>query len=149
MAKKGLSLPSQPEFVLPKLRTDLTSISDDQLMRLMARLVRYQDFLHGQLVEFEIDETSAETMLEVAKARYLAAAWTGSSADRVAVAKANALADPDVRSYQDAYETCRAKRKLWGVLMESLARDAGVVSRELTRRLGRESTERRVDRYNP
>ena len=101
---------------------------------MLVAMTRYQDHLAGQLVEAEIDESSASTLLELAKAKHLAGQWTGASGDRVAVQKAQALLDKEVQECISAYERARATRKLFGVLVESTARDAAVVSRELTRR---------------
>ena len=103
-------------------------------MELLVKMTRYQDHLAGQLIEAEIDESSASTLLELAKAKHLAGQWTGASSDRVAVQKAQALMDREVQEANGAYEQARAKRKLYSVLVESTARDAAVVSRELTRR---------------
>jgi hypothetical protein len=103
-------------------------------MKLSVKLSNYQDHLAGLLAICEIDETAANTELELAKAKHLASTWTGGSGDRVAVQKAEALMDPEVQNIQSALEKARAQRKLYNVLVESVGRRAAVVSRELTRR---------------
>ena len=118
-------------------------------MNLLVQFTRYQDHLAGQLVEVEIDEHSAESMLEVYKARHLAKGWGGSATDRVAIQKAQAVMDPEVRKFDDTLAQYKARRKLLGILVDSLQRDASVVSREISRRIGREGHERRVDRFTP
>jgi hypothetical protein len=118
-------------------------------MDLFVRFVRYQDFIAGELVLYEIDESHTETLVEVAKAKHLAKGWTGASTDRVAVAKAEATLDPDVRKYDDALTKIKARRKMYGVLVDQLARDAGVVSREITRRSSGGNMEGRAGRFTP
>jgi len=149
LRKEGLELPPRPGFALPRLPLALTDLDDHRLMRLLAAFTRYQDHLSGQLVEAEIDERAAENVLEVTKARHLVRGWTGASGDRVTVQKAEALLDEAVQERSAAYEVIHARRKLLSILVESLARDAAVVSRELTRRVGRSDHERRLDRWSP
>lgn len=149
LAKKGLELPTRPAaYGLPKLPTNLTDQDDSKIMRLLAQFTRYQDHLAGLLALAEIDETAAANLLEIAKARHMAGNWTGPSSDRVAISKANATLDKGVQECEQALEQCRAKRKVYGVLVESLARSAAVVSRELSRRIGNQPTERRNSRFN-
>ena len=136
-------------YDLPRLPLNITDLDDPTLMNLLVQFTRYQDHLAGQLVEVEIDEHSAESMLEVSKARHLAKGWGGSATDRVAIQKAQAVMDPEVRKFDDTLAQYKARRKLLGILVDSLQRDASVVSREISRRIGREGHERRVDRFTP
>lgn len=145
--KDGLDLPEKPEFTLPKLPTNLTDLSDDRLMRLMAKFARFQDYVDGQLKAVEIDEALAESRLEYQRAKYLVRTWEGNSSDKVTIAKAQAAVDPVVQKVADIHQTLRYKRKFMNVMADSLARDAAVLSRELSRRIGRDPVERRVDRY--
>lgn len=149
LEKQGLVLPPKPVYDLPKLPQRITEWDDDRLMKLFVRFTQYQDHLAGLLVESEIDEQSAETLLEVAKARFLAQSWTGASDERVAVEKAKGTMDEEVRKCTSAVTQCKAKRKMYSVLFESLNRQAAVISRELSRRIGRDSGERRTDRWTP
>lgn len=149
LRKANLHLPRRPRYEQPRLPLNLTDLPDEDVMQLFTKFTRYQDHLAGQLAEAEIDEHSIETMLEYAKARYLAASWTGATTDRVAVQKAEALMDIEVQAYEKALEERRAKRKLYGVVVDSLARDAALLSREISRRIGRDPVERRADRWTP
>lgn len=153
LEKKSLRLPRRPTYDLPRLpsgsRQTITDLGDDALMELMARFSRYQDYVQGQLAQAEIDESSAESILEVAKARFLSATWTGATSERIAIAKAEATLDEDVREADEALAGCKAKRKMLGVLYDSTTRSHMVLSRELTRRVGREPTDRRGDRFRP
>lgn len=149
LRKKGLRLPGRPRYPLPKLPVNLTDIAYEDVMVLLVKFTRYQDHLAGLLLLNEIEEADASTMVEVSKARHLVHAWTGASGDRVTVAKAEAVIDPIVREYEEAMITAKAKRKGYSVLVESLARDAAVVSREITRRGGGLPAERRSSRFTP
>jgi hypothetical protein len=126
----------------------LTDKGDKTIMNLLVKFNRYQDHIAGLLVQSEIEEQSAVTALEMAKARHLAAAWTGSSGDRVAIQKANATIDPAVERVEKAHTKLKARRKLYAVMVESLARDAAVVSREVTRRTGGRDISARADRFS-
>lgn len=118
-------------------------------MTLFAKFVRYQDFVQRQLVEHEIDESCAATELDRARAKYLDQSWSGASSERVTIAKSKATLDPKVQERDDEYQMIRARRKLYGVLLDTLQRDAALLSRELSRRGNREPYERRVDRWQP
>lgn len=146
---RDFQLPLRPTYELPKLPLNLTDKIDDELMRIFIKLTRYQDHIAGELVSAEIDEHDYESQLEIAKARVVVANWTGASESRVAVAKAEAILDPGVRKIDDLLIEAKARRKILGVLADSVQRDAGVVSREISRRIGREGNDRRIDRYNP
>jgi hypothetical protein len=149
LTKKGLKFPGRPRYPLPKLPVNLTDIAYEEVMVLLVKFTRYQDHLAGELALYEIDESTAATMVEVAKAKHLVHAWTGASGDRVTVAKAEAVIDSSVREYEEAMIMAKSHRKGYSVLVESLARDAAVVSREITRRGGGAPVERRANRYTP
>lgn len=127
----------------------LTDLIDDQVIELLTKFTRYQDYVSGQLVEAEINESSAVNLLDVAKAQHMVGAWTGASTDRVTLSKAEALLDQRVKECSELLSQLKARRKLLGVMVEALARDAAVVSREISRRIGREGIERRVDHFKP
>lgn len=147
--QKGLTFPTKPSYDAPRLPTRLTERTDAEVMRALADFTRYQDFLATQLWEAEVNEHDLERHLEIAKARHLAKNWSGTSTDRVAIAKAEATLDEDVVAYEDELAVLRAKRKLYSILVENMQRDAAVISREISRRIGREPAERRSDRFSP
>lgn len=149
LAKQGLYLPNQPKFKLPKVPITLTDWSDRGVMRLFVQLTRFLDYVQAKHVEAQIDEISAESRLEVTKARRLVGNWDGSSADRVAIAKAHAILDDEVVQATDVLIQCKAKSKLYGVFCDTLTRDIAVVSREVTRRVGSADVERRAAKFGP
>lgn len=114
----------------------------------MVKLTRYQDHISGLLVLAEINEGEAATLLEITKARHIVSGWTGDSSDRVAIVKAEGTIDPDVIEIDTRLQQLKAKRKVYAVMVEALQRDAGVASRELSRRIGRAPNEARSDKYS-
>jgi hypothetical protein len=148
LAKNELELPARPTYDIPRLPLNLTDLDDKRLMNLLVKFNRYQDHIAGELALCWINEHSAETQLELTKARHLASTWTGTSGDRVAVQKAEATIDPDVINVDKAHAKFKAKRQLYTVMVESLARDAAVVSREVSRRIGNRDVSNRSDRFS-
>ena len=147
LEEENLFLPRRPKYEFPRLPLEITSLPDSDLMRLFIAFTRFQDHLAGLVARAEIDEHAIETELDIARARCISSGWGGSSASRVAVSKAEASLDPDVRKYDDLLSRYRARRKALTITLDSLARGANVVSREISRRIGRDSNERRADRH--
>lgn len=148
LAKQQLVLPPKPKYELPKIPLTIADVTDDQLMALMVALTRWTDYLAGSLAEAEVDERSVESVLQRAEATVLLRSWTGDKDDRITIAKAERDLDPDVREWRQKLDVAHAVKKLTAVMFTSAERDAALVSRELTRRVGRrETNERRVDRW--
>jgi hypothetical protein len=137
-------LSGRPDATVPTLPLNLADIGDPDLMTQFATYVAWQNFISVRFTEAEIHEATAETELKVALAEALVSSWTGAKEDRVAVARAERELDPTVRKLQDTYDTARAHRKMLGTLATNMERAAALLSRELTRRVGREPLERRA-----
>jgi hypothetical protein len=149
LRKKNLFLPERPEYDTPVLPLDVTGLDDRRLMRYLVKFTRYQDHIAGELALVEIEETSASALLEMAKAKHLAKGWTGASSERVAIAKAEATLDEGVQQAELRFIQLKSKRKLYNVMLESMARDAALLSREVTRRTSNAGFENRVSRGAP
>lgn len=88
--------------------------------------------------------------MEKAQAMVLLSNWTGPKEDRVVVAKAQRDTDPEVTARREEHLRRYAVRKLTAMLFSNAERDASVVSRELSRRIGRQEVhERRVNKWTP
>jgi hypothetical protein len=118
-------------------------------MRLLARFTKYQDYIASELALIEIDLSAAKARLEVTKARYLVESWTGASEDRVTISRARSVTDDKVQKAEAEVRMLDAKRKMFSVLENTMARDAAVMSREITRRTGSAGPSLRNDRMNP
>jgi hypothetical protein len=153
LQKRGVKLPPKPRDEMPRLRIKgpqrLSDLDDSELMTELVRFTRWQDYISGEYTLAEIDETVLTDAIEVAKALHLSREWRGPSDSRVRIAQANATIDNQVRDLTNQFLAAKARRKALGVVLESLDRDARVVSREITLRDGRRSTDRRVGRYEP
>jgi hypothetical protein len=146
----GYRLPPRPAFEIPKLPLKLSELDDDQLMTLFVALTRWTDHLGVSVAMAEVEERCAEAVLAKAQALVLLRDWGGTRDDRITVAKAQRDIDPEVEERSDAFDTAHAYRKMLSTLFTSTERDASVVSRELTRRVGRrEDHDRRVSRWTP
>lgn len=150
LERAGLSFPARPGFEIPRLPLKLADYTDAQLMRLFVALTRWTDYLAGAVAEAEIEERAAEAVLNKAQALVLISNWQGGKDDRITMAKAQRDVDPVVEEKQELFDVAWRKRKMVSVLFSSTERDAAVVSRELTRRVGRrEDHDRRVARWQP
>lgn len=118
-------------------------------MLLFSRYIAWQNFVAVKHVQAEVAEADAETSLRYAEATGLVESWTGAKEDRVTVAKAERELDPDVREARQTYDKARAHRKMLGVLVANMERGAALISRELSRRIGRDPVERRDRRWSP
>lgn len=97
-----------------------------------------------QLAAAEVDEKSCVDDLEWKRS----VAISRSSAKNVTGAKADATGDPEVATAKEAKDEAYAYRKMVGAIYEATDRKAQVVSRELTRRVGREPREGRAGRWS-
>jgi hypothetical protein len=149
LEKAGLSLPEKPKYSVPDVPTRITEMGDAALMNLFVRHTRWRGYLSGQMALAEIEERYAEDLLARLEAEALIREWGGGREDRVTVAKAQRTIDPAVMEAQDSLHLAYARRKLVGALMDGSEKNVAVISRELTRRVGMEPTERRDRRWTP
>lgn len=140
---------SKPSFDLPEVAADLTLIGDDELMAMFSHAVGWQNFAASVSVEAEVREADCEYEMEKAESEAVVAAWGGTSKDRVTVAKAQRALDPKVNELRQKWLAAKAARKRAQVVRDNCERIVNLISRELTRRVGRESTDRRQQRWNP
>lgn len=151
LVKQGLHLPPRPEYDVPSLPEGLPDLDDTTLMDLFVKLTHWSNHLAGQLAEAEIDERTAEHVLDVAEASAMVLKWGDrkSREDTITLAKAQAKDDDKVQTAKDELHVVYARRKLLNVMFTSAEKDAAVVSRELTRRVGRNDREQREARWRP
>lgn len=149
LEKEGLLLPEQPKFTIPDVPTRITEMADEDLMNLFVRHTRWRGYLSGQLALAEIDERYAEDLLTRLEAEALIRSWGGAREDRVTIAKAERESSPEVVEAKDKLQMAYARRKLIAALVDASDKNVAVISRELTRRVGHEPTERRERRWTP
>lgn len=150
LEKSGYQIPGRPIVDLPRLPNNLSEISDDDLIRLMTHFAWWTAHIAGLLALQEIDERSTDSIHELAFAAILSdIAPAKPSEGSMTKAKAAVTLHPQVRDAQAKKNAAYARRKLVKMMWENLERDAGIASRELTRRLARQNIEHRVERYRP
>jgi hypothetical protein len=149
LAKEGLSVPEKPKFQVPEVPTRITDEDDQTLMNLFVRHTRWRGYLSGQLAMAEVDERFAEDLLTKLEAEALIRDWPGGREDRVTIAKAHRMADPAVVAATERLQLCYARRKIIQGIVEAADGNVKLISREITRRVGNEPTERRDRRFSP
>jgi hypothetical protein len=142
--KQGLTLPRRPTGEPPQVPLDLTDLDDRELMELFGLLNRWAAFLGGQLAAAEVDESYASKLVD----KLTALGQIRARGEKTATAmKASVWEGEDFQAAQDAKQEAYAYRKLIEALYNAVDRDAFLVSRELTRRIGREQKDRRRERH--
>jgi hypothetical protein len=146
LEKQGLgNPPPRPVGEPPVLVADeLTELRDRELMRLMTLLNQWAGFLGYQLSAAQVDERCAEKEVE----KLTAFAQIRNKGGSVSAMKAGANADENLVAAKQAEQEAYAYRKLVEALYNAVDKDSFVVSRELTRRIGRNDRDRRQDRYS-
>jgi hypothetical protein len=124
------------------LPEDITEVSDSFLMSLFRQYVVWESFFASVLAEQEGAELWAKAQIEIAEAQAKAQA-TGNVTER----RFTAAADEKVVEARQAAARAKRSMKTLTATMESVNRASNFVSRELSRRIGREPANRRVDRY--
>jgi hypothetical protein len=142
----GLDLPPEPEGTIPVLPPDITELTDVNLMQLLSELTRWAEYAGVEAAACAIEERACEAALERTRAR---AAISARGEKSVTAQKAAAAADPDALAADDELLVAYARRKLIDAILAGAERSAAVVSRELTRRVGRHDREVRSNKWAP
>jgi len=140
-------LGAQPEFEIPDLPRDLTELDDRRLMTLFSEYVSWQNFAATKFSESEIEENRAEAALRYVEASAMVAAPPAKGS--VTAAKAQSAMTQPVQDARDRVLDAYALRKMTQVVYTNCERCVNLISRELTRRVGRDGPERRSNRWTP
>jgi hypothetical protein len=134
LSELGITLSAKPDFEIPHLPRDITELDDEGLMDLFVQFTQWNDHLSGARAIAVINEREAERAVDSIEAKCMINNWQGGKNDRVAVAKATIITDPEVEKLKHDLDIKYAFRKLLETRAENVERDSQVVSRELTRR---------------
>jgi hypothetical protein len=137
----------RPDFQIPDLPRDLTIISDDRLMQLFSEYVAWQNFAATEFSLAEVAEERATAEEKRVEAMALITLEPGKGT--ITLAKANLSVSRDVEAARQARLNAYAARKMTQVIRDNCERCAALVSRELSRRIGRDPIERRQMRWSP
>jgi hypothetical protein len=114
-------------------------------MSLFVQLTEWAAYMGTQLAVAEVDERHDLSVVE--RCRAISTSANSGGKTTVTAAKAQAYNDPEFLESTEKAATSHAYRKLVEALYNATDRKAQVLSRELTRRVGREPRENRRDRY--
>jgi hypothetical protein len=137
-----------PRYDVPEIPDDVTIISDERLMQIYLRFVAWQNFAATEFAAAEVVEEQCDRRVRFLEAQHMVLNWTAAK-DKVTLARAQMAMDPEVEKAKQEQMNAYAKRKMRQVVYDNCAASAAALSRELTRRLGRESSERRASRWAP
>lgn len=132
LLEQGLPVPRKPIEEIPTLPSDLTVLSDEDLMILYTHLTAWSDYVSTQVSIAQIDEREISNELDRAENRMMI--LSSANGDRVTYARAQVAADPTIVGIKKRVDEAYAYRKLVESLAANVERDAALVSRELTRR---------------
>lgn len=138
---------AQPEYDPPDLPRDLTVTSDQKLMTMFSEYVAWQNYAATKLAECEVEEERAEAEVRKILAEGFVLNVGGSA--KVTETRAAIENSEEMQRAKDRVIDAYAARKMIAVVYANCERVVNLLSRELTRRVGREIPERRVGRWNP
>lgn len=124
--------PTQSVFPVP--HPDLTLLDSEELSRLFSQLTAWTNYVATQLAAAQIDERSAEKLLETETAKLMVLSKSSTVKVPVASLKADVAKQPEIIKLADDLEVLYAYRKMVEVMFFNLERDSALISRELTRR---------------
>lgn len=137
-------MPGRPGSSVPQIPLNLTDLHDKRIMEIFAKYVAWNNYLDVQRVTWEIEEATAETELKLLEAVSLASGWEGPKESRITVLRAERDMDPEIVAARSRFDHAKARRKMLAVLCANMERGAALLSRELTRRVGRAPVEGRA-----
>ena len=145
LSKQEIDLPERPEERAPRLPEDPTDLTDAALMELFVKMTNWSSYTDSMLAVAEVNESSAEA--DVKRLEALSAA-ANAGQKNVTTAKAKAYEDPEYIDAKNAMTEAYAFRKIASALHDQAEKRATLLSRELTRRVGREPRESRAGRWS-
>lgn len=145
LEREDLYLPPKPAGDVPELPADPTELDDGQLMSLFTSLSRWVEYAGARLAGAEVDEKSCADVLERHKAL---SAVRNASEKTVTAAKAKAYEDPEYIQAQEDKQAAYAYRRMLQAIYDSADRRYSLLSRELTRRVGRADRDSRTSRMS-
>jgi hypothetical protein len=141
LEREDLYLPEKPEGDVPDLPEDPTELSDSALMSLFVQLSSWVEYAGARLAAAEVDEKWSADTLEKHKAL---SAVRNSTEKTVTAAKAKAFEDPEYIKAQEDKQQAFAYRRMLQPVYDMVDRRVTLLSRELTRRVGRSDRDSRA-----
>lgn len=146
LSYRGFLRVPTPGLCQPDLPYELTELPDDKLMRLLAEFTTWAAYAGSEAAIYAVLEKEAEVQLDAARAR---AAVLAKNEKSVAAQKAVAAADPAVQDAEQQLLSAFAARRFMDAMANGIEKSGAVVSRELSRRIGRHDREARSNKWTP
>lgn len=123
----------------------MSDLPDTELMQLYTEFINWTGYAGYLAAEGAIAERKAERALQRVADRYMI---VHKAEKTVAVAKSKVQQEPEYQEAEDKVDEAYAYSKLVNSLYTHYEKCANTVSRELSRRLSRNDTERRNGKYS-
>lgn len=145
LALANIDMPERPEYAVPDLPEDLTEQSDRDLIELFRQLTEWLNYMGTQVAAAEVDEHYAEGVVD----KYKALVTLGNKSEKtVSVMKAAQYEDVDFLEATEEFTRAYSFRKLAQAAYQNADRKSFLVSRELTRRVGRNDRDNRSAKWS-
>jgi hypothetical protein len=138
-------MPEHPGGDVPRLPVDPTDLSDPELMSLFREFTEWVAYQGAQLAVADVEEQHAA---EVVKRMETMATAKNAGAKSVTAAKAAVWEDSAYTDARDVHFHAQAYQKMLRGVYEATEKKQVLLSRELTRRVGRDPRDGRNSRWN-
>lgn len=129
---QGFRLADEPDYEMPRLPADITSVHEEELMVIFSEVISWMDYVEVALTAAKIDAKQAEADLERIQA--LAQVAASSSEKNVTSAKARVYESASFLTQKDEFLLLDGRSKMLETMFNSLDRMKFIISREITRR---------------
>ena len=133
LKQQGLLVSERYGYDAPALPSDITSMSEEQVMDLYTKYVAYLEFISLQLWCAQVDKAEAEKNLTFIKAEKKLT--LKSSGKAVAMIDAEIEVDADYKAKADALQELSNYCGLIEIISDRLSKDISLINREITRRV--------------
>lgn len=145
LAREQIEMPERPGESIPRLPSDPTELDDGSLMSLFRTLTEWGSYQGARLAVAEVEESYAEA--EVKRLESIAQA-KNAGAKNVTTIKSLTYTDPEFIEAKEVHFKAYANVKILRGIYEATEKKGTLLSRELTRRVGRDPRESRNGRWN-
>jgi hypothetical protein len=134
LEKQGIPIRRQLDLDLPPLPDDITSVDDQELMRLANVYMQYYSFMLTQVTAAELAVLEVDNEYDMAEATAMLSMTTGKTTEKSIMLRAQVLTDPNMQTLSRSKLQAQAYHKLLKTTLDNLERSYQLTSRELTRR---------------
>lgn len=133
LRRQGLLVNERYGYDAPALPSDITGLSEEQVMDLYAKYVAYLEFINLQLWCADVDKAEADKSLNLIRAQKKLALKNSGKA--VSMIDAEIEVDEEYRNKADALQELSNYHGLIQIISDRLSKDISLINREITRRV--------------